>query len=76
MNIGVTVMTSVASRHNTGPISNKRISQIVPKMEETVNAIKGFSNNNTIQYGRKERDKPIKKINKKQVTKRCKQYSK
>jgi hypothetical protein len=43
MNIGVTVMPSVASRHNAGSKSNKRISEIIPKMEETVNAITGVS---------------------------------
>jgi hypothetical protein len=53
MNMGVTVMPSVASRHNTGLKLNKRISQIIPIMEETVNAIMGFSNNNTIPNGRK-----------------------
>jgi len=57
MNIGVTVMLCVASRHNTGLKLNKRISQIIPKMKETVNAITGFPNNNTIPNGRKEGDK-------------------
>jgi len=51
MNICVAVMASVASRHNTGLKLNKRISQILPKREERVNAIAGFSNNNTIPNG-------------------------
>jgi len=75
MNIGVAVMPSVASRHNTGLKLNKRISQILPKREERVNAITGFSNNNTIPNGGREGIYSY-NINKKQVTKRCKHYSK
>jgi hypothetical protein len=53
MNIGVGVMPSVASRQNTGLKLNKSNSQILPKREETINAITEFSNNNTIPNERK-----------------------